>query len=252
MFMGPRNWCQGMNSASLCSLAGRNENPIPPRCLVPIDFLKIPALISSLIFLLYPGVLTYSISRFDLIFRPCPDTLTFFHLSFLHFPSSTSAWLYLLCHSSFIFSFCIDLLSFSHFLFPHFPFLHWFALIFPLSLPSFSISTLLCFHFPTSSSLIFHFFIDFLSFSHFLLPSFTLTTLICFHFSASSFLIFPFYIDFLSFSQLPLPSWRLSLHTKWRTQWKYWAYLFHPRAPLQCKLYTLSERRLKAFKSFYR
>jgi hypothetical protein len=31
-----------MNSASLCSLAGRYENPIPPRCLAPIDFLKIP------------------------------------------------------------------------------------------------------------------------------------------------------------------------------------------------------------------
>jgi hypothetical protein len=33
-----------MNSASLCSLAGRYEIPIPPRCLAPIDFLKIPAL----------------------------------------------------------------------------------------------------------------------------------------------------------------------------------------------------------------
>jgi hypothetical protein len=33
-----------MNSATLCSLAGRYENPIPPRCLAPIDFLKIPAL----------------------------------------------------------------------------------------------------------------------------------------------------------------------------------------------------------------
>ncbi len=43
MFMGPRNWLLGMNSASLCSLAGRYENPIPPRCLAPIDFLKIPA-----------------------------------------------------------------------------------------------------------------------------------------------------------------------------------------------------------------
>jgi hypothetical protein len=43
MFMGPRNWFQGMNSASLCSLAGRYENPIPPRCLAPKDFLKIPA-----------------------------------------------------------------------------------------------------------------------------------------------------------------------------------------------------------------
>jgi hypothetical protein len=32
-----------MNSASLCSLAGRYENPIPHRCLAPIDFLKIPA-----------------------------------------------------------------------------------------------------------------------------------------------------------------------------------------------------------------
>ncbi len=33
-----------MNSASLCSLAGRYENPIPPRFLAPIEFLKIPAL----------------------------------------------------------------------------------------------------------------------------------------------------------------------------------------------------------------
>ncbi len=40
---GPRNWFQGMNSASLCSLAGRYKNPIPPQCLAPIDFLKIPA-----------------------------------------------------------------------------------------------------------------------------------------------------------------------------------------------------------------
>ncbi len=47
MFMGPWNWCQGMNSASLCSLAGRYENPIPLQCLAPIDFLKIPALVYS-------------------------------------------------------------------------------------------------------------------------------------------------------------------------------------------------------------
>jgi hypothetical protein len=33
-----------MNFASLCSLAGRYKNPIPPRCLAPTDFLKIPAL----------------------------------------------------------------------------------------------------------------------------------------------------------------------------------------------------------------
>jgi hypothetical protein len=32
-----------MNSASLCSLAGRYDNPIPPRFLSPIDCLKIPA-----------------------------------------------------------------------------------------------------------------------------------------------------------------------------------------------------------------
>jgi hypothetical protein len=32
-----------MNSASLCSLAGRYDNPIPPRFLAPTDFLKIPA-----------------------------------------------------------------------------------------------------------------------------------------------------------------------------------------------------------------
>ena len=32
-----------MNSTSLCSLAGRYDNPIPPRFLAPIDSLKIPA-----------------------------------------------------------------------------------------------------------------------------------------------------------------------------------------------------------------
>jgi hypothetical protein len=41
--MEPRNRCQGINSASLFSLAGRYDNPIPTRCLAPIDFLKIPA-----------------------------------------------------------------------------------------------------------------------------------------------------------------------------------------------------------------
>jgi hypothetical protein len=47
--MGPWNWFQGMNSASLCSLARRYKNPIPPRCLATIDFLKIPALDSPLV-----------------------------------------------------------------------------------------------------------------------------------------------------------------------------------------------------------
>jgi hypothetical protein len=32
-----------MNSASLFSLAGRYDNPILPRLLAPIDYLKIPA-----------------------------------------------------------------------------------------------------------------------------------------------------------------------------------------------------------------
>ncbi len=41
--MEPGNRYQGMNSASLCSLAGRYDNPIPPRSLAPIDSLKIPA-----------------------------------------------------------------------------------------------------------------------------------------------------------------------------------------------------------------
>ncbi len=42
--MEPRNRFQGINSANLCSLAGRYDNPIPPRFLAPIDSLKIPAL----------------------------------------------------------------------------------------------------------------------------------------------------------------------------------------------------------------
>jgi hypothetical protein len=42
-FMEPRNRFQGMNSASLCSLAGQYDNPIPTRFLALIDCLKIPA-----------------------------------------------------------------------------------------------------------------------------------------------------------------------------------------------------------------
>ncbi len=41
--MEPRNRFQGINSASLCSLAGRYDNPILTRCLAPIDFFLIPA-----------------------------------------------------------------------------------------------------------------------------------------------------------------------------------------------------------------
>jgi hypothetical protein len=41
--MEPRNRFQGINSGSLCSLAGRYDNPIPTRFLSPKDCLKIPA-----------------------------------------------------------------------------------------------------------------------------------------------------------------------------------------------------------------
>jgi len=42
-FKGPKNRLQGFNSASLCSLAGRYDNPIPIWFLAPIDCLTIPA-----------------------------------------------------------------------------------------------------------------------------------------------------------------------------------------------------------------
>ncbi len=42
-----RNRFQGMNSASLCSLAGQYHNPLPTRFLAPIDCLKIPALVTK-------------------------------------------------------------------------------------------------------------------------------------------------------------------------------------------------------------
>ena len=44
IFKEPRTRFQGTNSASLCSLAGRYDNPIPTRFLAPIDCFKIPAL----------------------------------------------------------------------------------------------------------------------------------------------------------------------------------------------------------------
>ncbi len=43
-FNEPRNRLQGINSASLCSLAGRYDNPIPTWFLTPRDCSKIPAL----------------------------------------------------------------------------------------------------------------------------------------------------------------------------------------------------------------
>jgi len=47
VFLNVWNRFQGMNSASLCSLAGRYDNPIPARFLAPIDCFKIPALVSQ-------------------------------------------------------------------------------------------------------------------------------------------------------------------------------------------------------------
>jgi hypothetical protein len=41
---GAQELFQGMNSASLCGLAGRYNNPIPTRSLAPIECLKISAL----------------------------------------------------------------------------------------------------------------------------------------------------------------------------------------------------------------
>ncbi len=42
-FKEPKNRFQGINSASVCSLAGRYNNPIPTRFLAPIDCFKIQA-----------------------------------------------------------------------------------------------------------------------------------------------------------------------------------------------------------------
>jgi hypothetical protein len=43
-FKEAKNRFQGTNSARLCRLAGRYDNPIPNRFQAPIDCLKIPAL----------------------------------------------------------------------------------------------------------------------------------------------------------------------------------------------------------------
>ncbi len=46
-FKEPMNRFQGINSAGLCNLAARYDNPIPTRFLAPVDFfLQIPALFS--------------------------------------------------------------------------------------------------------------------------------------------------------------------------------------------------------------
>jgi hypothetical protein len=51
LLRSPRNRFQRINFASLCSLAGRYDNPILTRFLIPIDCFKIPALYSVQLFL---------------------------------------------------------------------------------------------------------------------------------------------------------------------------------------------------------
>jgi hypothetical protein len=47
-FKGPRNQFQGIDSASLCSLAGQYDNTIPARFLAPIDYSKVPAQVAGI------------------------------------------------------------------------------------------------------------------------------------------------------------------------------------------------------------
>jgi hypothetical protein len=51
--MEPRNRYQGMNSASLCSLAGRYNNHIPPRFLAPHRLFKNSSSVSQFVFILF-------------------------------------------------------------------------------------------------------------------------------------------------------------------------------------------------------
>jgi hypothetical protein len=75
--METRNRCQGINSASLCSLAGRYDNPIPIRCLAPIDFLKIPALVASIRWNRFLGTLNvYKYELRELLLATIINTIT--------------------------------------------------------------------------------------------------------------------------------------------------------------------------------
>ncbi len=152
-FMEPRNRLQGMNSVSLCSLAGRYANPIPTRFLVPVDCLKIPAQETRWVPEIFP---TYSLENrageqrhtnqvFNLILSfSCPA-----------FSSSLSL------------SFCPSILPFSfHSISPFFlcrPLFHWFSSVlsffwFFLSFLSLSAHWFFLFSFlcPLISLVIFH------------------------------------------------------------------------------------------------
>ncbi len=93
IFKEPRNRFQGINSASICSLAGRYDNPIPTRFLAFINCLKIPSLYcSQVLFILrnermdLPGVAAVVFARRYIShhcehnYLPAPSQL---HLSFL-------------------------------------------------------------------------------------------------------------------------------------------------------------------------
>jgi hypothetical protein len=74
-FMEPRNRFQGMNSASLCSLAGRYDNPIPTRFLAPTDTYRLAESIPRNLFLGSLNVykyglwtLSYSIINFQYVY----------------------------------------------------------------------------------------------------------------------------------------------------------------------------------------
>jgi hypothetical protein len=62
-FKEPKNRFHGINSASLCSLAGQYDNPIPNRFLAPTDYSKIPEL--------------YSVHTVDLYWRSVLAAYTF-------------------------------------------------------------------------------------------------------------------------------------------------------------------------------
>jgi hypothetical protein len=76
-FMGPMNRFQGIDSASLCSLAGRYHNPIHNWFLVLIDCLKIPALVNTsqekiLVQFLYKSICSLNVPTFFYIFYIFP------------------------------------------------------------------------------------------------------------------------------------------------------------------------------------
>jgi hypothetical protein len=85
-FKGPRNRFQGINSASLCILAGQYDKPIPTQLLAPIDCSKIPALVrvggAPLHGARPPAFTTITVNSKVAVYAPAEwaDTLTLFHL----------------------------------------------------------------------------------------------------------------------------------------------------------------------------